>query len=176
MLEEKTISSKIVYEGPVFNVRKHHVKTPGGQTVRDVVEHNGGSIILAITDKGKILMERQFRKALERVVLELPAGKIDAGEDPLTAAVRELEEETGYRAGSVKHLLSYFPTCGYSNELLHIYLCRDLEPGKKNWDDTEFLEILEYEPDEIIDMIIKKKILDSKTIIGVMFARITGEI
>lgn len=176
MFNEKTIDSELVYEGPVFNVRRHQVQTPRGQTVRDVVEHNGGSIMLAITDEGKILMERQFRKPLERVVLELPAGKTDSGENALTTAVRELEEETGYKAGSVKHLISYYPTCGYSNELLHIYLCRDLTPGNKNWDETEYLEILEYEADEIIDMIRENKILDSKTIIGVLFARIMGEI
>lgn len=176
ILEEKTISSEIVYRGPVFDVRKHLVETPGGKTTRDVVEHNGGSIMLAVTDEGKILMERQFRKPLERIVLELPAGKIDPGEDALVTAIRELEEETGYKAGDVKHLISYNPTCGYSNETLHIYLCRELSPGRKNWDDTEYLEIEEYEADEIIDMIKDKKIKDSKTIVGILFARLIGEI
>lgn len=176
MLDEKTISSEVVYQGPVFNVRKYQVETPRGRATRDVIEHNGGSIILAIKENGKILMERQFRKPLERVVLELPAGKIDPDEDPMQTAVRELEEETGYVAGYIKPLISYNTTCGYSNELLHIYICRDLSEGKKHWDETECLEVYEYDADEIIEMIKNKEILDSKTIVGILFARITGEI
>ena len=110
--EEKTISSEIVYEGPVFRVRKHIVDTVGGESVRDIVEHSGGAIMLAVSDDGKILMERQFRKALEQDFLELPAGKADPGETPETTASRELSEETGYTAEDVRHLISFYPTCG----------------------------------------------------------------
>lgn len=175
--EEKTISSRIVYEGPVFKVRQHEVECYGGRTAkRDVVEHTGGAIMVAVTDEGKILMEKQFRKALEAVLLELPAGKADPGEDPTTTAARELAEETGYTAGSVKHLISYYPTCGYSSELLHIYICRDLTAGETNWDDTECIELHEYDADELIDMIMRGEIRDSKTIIGLLYARQAGEI
>lgn len=176
IFEEKTISSKVVYDGPIFKVRQHVVESFGGESIRDIVEHSGGSIMVAITDEGKILMERQFRKALEDAILELPAGKADPDEEPIVTATRELAEETGYRAGSVKHLVSYYPTCGYSSELLHIYICRDLTPGDTDWDDTECLELLEYEADELIDMIMKGEIKDSKTIIGLLYARQAGEI
>lgn len=176
IFEEKTISSELVYEGPVFKVRKHKVTTPGGESVRDIVEHNGGGIIVAVTNEGKILMEKQYRKALEKGFLELPAGKTDPGEDPEVTAVRELAEETGYRAGSVKHLVSFYPTCGYSSEHLHIYICRDLTPGETNWDDSECIELYEYDADELIDMILRGEIEDSKTIIGILFARQAGEI
>ena len=90
--EEKTISSSIVYEGPVFRVRKHIVDSAGGQSVRDIVEHTGGAIMVAVSKDGKILMERQFRKALEREILELPAGKADPDEEPIMTATRELSE------------------------------------------------------------------------------------
>ncbi len=175
--EEKTISSRIVYEGPVFRVRQHEVECYGGRTaIRDVVEHVGGSIMVAVTDEGKILMEKQFRKALEKDLLELPAGKADPGEAPEVTAARELAEETGYRAGTVRHLVSYYPTCGYSSELLHIFICKDLSSGETNWDDTECIELHEYDADELIDMIMRGEIRDSKTIIGLLFARQAGEI
>ena len=175
--EEKTISSKLVYEGPVFKVRQHMVEAYGGrQAQRDVVEHVGGAIMVAITDEGKILMEKQFRKPLEKVLLELPAGKADPGEDPELTAARELAEETGYTAGLIKHLVSYYPTCGYSSELLHIYICKELKAGDTHWDPTECIELHEYDADELIDMIVRGEIRDSKTIIGLLFARQAGEI
>ena len=175
--EEKTISSKLIYEGPVFKVRQHVVEAYGGrQAQRDVVEHVGGAIMVAITDDGKVLMEKQFRKPLEKDLLELPAGKADPGEDPELTASRELAEETGYTAGSIKHLVSYYPTCGYSSELLHIYICRNLKAGDTNWDPTECIELHEYDADELIDMIMRGEIRDSKTIIGLLFARQAGEI
>ena len=176
VFEEKTISSKLVYEGPVFKVRHHIVESVGGEAVRDIVEHNGGAIMVAVTDEGKILMERQYRKALESAFLELPAGKTDTGEDPVVTATREFTEETGYTAGSVKHLISFYPTCGYSSEHLHVFLCRDLAPGETHWDDTECIELLEYDADELVNMIMSGEIEDSKTIIGVLYARMAGEI
>ena len=176
IFEEKTISSEIVYEGPVFRVRKHRVETVDGEGVRDIVEHIGGSLLVAITDEGRILMERQYRKAYEKALLELPAGRTDPGEAPEVTAARELQEETGYIAGSVKHMLTFYPTCGYSNETLHIYICRDLTPGETHWDDSECLELLEFEPDELIDMIMRNEIKDAKTIIGLLYARQAGEI
>lgn len=174
--EEKTIESSLVYEGPVFNVRKHRVTTPGGESVRDVVEHTGGAIMVAVTDEGKILVEKQYRKALESDFLELPAGKADPGEDPEVTAVRELREETGYTAGHVEHLVSFYPTCGYSNEYLHIYLCKELSAGEKEWDDDECIELIEMYPDEIIGKIQKGEIKDSKTIIGVLYAKTLNKI
>jgi ADP-ribose pyrophosphatase len=174
--EEKTISSELVFDGAVFKVRRHKVETVAGESIRDIVEHNGGSILVAVTDEGKILMEKQYRKAFECEMLELPAGKKDPGEDNYVTAVRELEEETGYKAGSVKLLLTYIPTCGYSSEQLYIYLCRDLVRGERHLDPTECIDVYEYDADDLVDMIMKNEILDSKTIIGILFARMAGEI
>jgi ADP-ribose pyrophosphatase len=176
IFEEKTISSELVYEGPVFRVRKHRVETRSGESTRDIVEHSGGSIMVAVTDEGKVLMVRQYRKAFEKALLELPAGKRDPGEVPEVTAARELREETGYTASSVKPLVSFYPTCGYSNEDLYIYICRGLTPGRTEWDDTECLDVLEYDVDELMTMIMNNEIKDSKTIIGLLYARQAGEL
>lgn len=176
VFEEKTIKSEIVYEGPVFKVRKHLVETRAGASVRDIVEHNGGSIMLGVTEEGKVLMVRQYRKAFEKPLLELPAGKTDPGEVPEVTAAREFREETGYTANSVRPLLSFYPTCGYSAEDLHIFICKDLTPGEPEWDDTESLDVLEYDVDELIGMIMRNEIKDAKTIIGLLYARQAGEI
>ena len=171
---EDSIKSEIVYEGPIFKVRKHIVNSVAGESVRDVLEHSGGVVMIALTDEGKILMEEQFRKPLDKVILELPAGKLEPGEDPEKAALRELAEETGYRAGTIQHLVTYTPTCGYSNEYLHVYFCKDLTPGETNLDDNEDIDVVEYTPDELIDLIMSQKIIDSKTIVGILFARQAG--
>lgn len=160
----------------MFNVRKHRVVTPSGESGRDIVEHSGGAIMVAITDEGKIIMERQYRKALEKPMLELPAGKADPDESPETTASRELAEETGYIASEVRHLISFYATCGYSNEHLHIYLCRGLTKGETHWDKDECIEILEYDADELVKMVMNGEIEDSKTIIGILYARTAGEI
>ena len=173
---EKTINSEIVYDGPVFKVRKHRVDTINGESIRDVVEHSGGAVMIAVKDNGKIIMEKQFRKPLEKVIFELPAGKIDANEDPMNTAYRELIEETGYRAGTVKHLTSYTPTCGYSNEVLHVYLMKNLTQGETDPDPTECVDVLEYDADTLIEMILNKEITDGKTILGILLARQLGEI
>ncbi|NLA69617.1 MAG: NUDIX hydrolase [Clostridiales bacterium] len=172
--EEKTIDSKIVYEGPIFDIRKYEVETVAGIGYRDVLEHNGGSVIMPIKDDGKIVLVKQYRKPLEAEVLELPAGKIDEGEEPLVAAIRELKEETGYTANSMEHLISFTPTCGYSGERLHIYYCKGLTPGETNFDETEDLDIVEYSVNELIEMIKSGIIHDSKTIIGILYARLQG--
>ena len=174
--EEKTISSEVVYEGPVFRVRKHVVDAAGGQSIRDIVEHSGGAIMLAVNSEGKILVEKQYRKALEADFVELPAGKADPGEAPEVTASRELEEETGYIARDVRHLVSFYPTCGYSNEHLHIYICKDLVKGQQHLDEDECIDLAWYDADEIIDLIMKGEIEDGKTIIGILFARQAGEI
>ena len=174
--EEKTISSEVVYEGPVFRVRKHIVDAAGGHSIRDIVEHSGGAIMLAVNSEGKILVEKQYRKALEADFIELPAGKADPGEAPEVTASRELEEETGYIARDVRHLVSFYPTCGYSNEHLHIYICKNLVKGQQHLDEDECIDLAWYDADEIIDLIMKGEIEDGKTIIGILFARQAGEI
>lgn len=174
---ERTIRSEIVYEGKIFNIRQHLVELEDGkQSTRDVLEHNGASVIIAIKDNGNILLVKQYRKALERFMYELPAGRIDPGETPQDAAARELREETGYTASSIEHLLDYIPACGYSSEKLHIYVCRGLIPGETDFDETEDLDTLEYSAEELMEMILNGRIEDGKTMAGLLYARQAGVI
>ena len=175
--EEKTIDSHIMYEGPIFRIRKHKVIAVGDQIAyRDILEHNGGAVVLAVKEDGKILVVRQYRTTLNRQMLELPAGKLDGDEDPKEAAIRELKDETGYTAKEIRHLTTINPSCGYTTEMLYIYLCTGLTPGETAFDDTEDLDLLEFTADELIRMIMDGTIQDAKTIVGVLFARTAGEI
>lgn len=174
---EKTIDSSIVYEGPIFKIRKYKVESVNGEPAyRDILEHGGGATMIAIKDDGKILAVRQYRKTLDRVVLELPAGKRDPGETTRETAVRELREETGYLAHDVEYLTTIDPSVGYSQEMLDIYVCRGLTEGETDFDSTEDLDLVEYEADEFYDMVLNNKIQDAKTALAILFARAKGEI
>ena len=168
--DEKTISSEVVYEGPIFNIRKHHVETVNGTGYRDVLEHNGGVATIAVKEDGNVIMIKQFRKPIERVIMEIPAGKREIDEDPLNTAVRELKEETGYTAGKVEFLSKFYPSVGYSGEALYIYLCTDLTPGETEFDECEAIDTFEMPLDELYTMAINGEIEDGKTAIAIMQA------
>ncbi|MEG1584807.1 MAG: NUDIX hydrolase, partial [Anaerovorax sp.] len=123
VFEEKTISSERIYEGAILNLRKDKVHVKEGRTsYREIVEHNGGVALAALTEEGKLVLVRQFRKAAEEVALEVPAGKIEQGErDHELAALRELKEETGYTAENLELLSSFYSSIGYSTEMIHLY-------------------------------------------------------
>ena len=144
IFEEKTIKSDRIYEGSILNLRRDKVTVLHGTSYREIVEHNGGAVLAAITDEGKMVMVRQFRKPAERVMLEVPAGKIDPGEKPEETAKRELAEETGYRARHVRYLTEFYPSVGYAEEVLYLYLCTGLTPGETNFDENEAIDIEEY--------------------------------
>ncbi|MDR0852970.1 MAG: NUDIX hydrolase [Clostridiales Family XIII bacterium] len=166
-VEEKTLESEMIYEGAILNLRRDKVVVKnGGTSHREIVEHIDGVTILGVTPEGKIPMVRQFRKAAERVMFELPAGKLEKGEDPLSAAFREFREETGYTAGNIERVCSFYPTVGYSTELLHVYIATDLTAGETDFDDNEAIDVEEYFPDELQRMVDRKEIDDSKTLIG----------
>ena len=169
--EEKTIDSELLYEGVVLNPRRDKVTVPNGESYREIIEHNGGAVLAAVTDEGKMVMVRQFRKAAERVIFEAPAGKIDPGEKPEVTAIRELKEETGYTAKNVRYLTHFYPSVGYSEEKLYLYLCTDLTPGETSFDENECLEIEEWPIDELINMIINGQICDGKTIVAIMLVK-----
>lgn len=170
--EEKTISSERIYEGAILNLRRDKVTIhSGGFSYREIVEHNGGAVAVPITKDGKVIMVRQFRKAFERPMLELPAGKIEKDEEPLETIIRELQEETGYTAGKIEFLTAFYPSVGYTNETLYIYIATDLTPGPTNYDDHEAMDILEMDFEEVHNMVVEGEIRDAKTMLGILLAK-----
>ena len=169
VFEEKTISSEMIYEGKILNLRKDKVNVKDNQTsYREIIEHNGGVALAALTDEGKLVMVKQFRKAAEKVVLEVPAGKIEKGEDHSITAERELKEETGYTAGKIEFITSFYSSIGYSTEVIHLYLATQLTPGETDFDDNESIDIIEYHLEELKDMIFNREIEDAKTIAAIL--------
>lgn len=166
--EEKTLKSELIYEGAIINLRRDKVTVQNGVSYREIVEHNGGAVLAAVTDEGKMVMVRQYRKPANRVMLEVPAGKIDPGEKPEDTAKRELKEETGYSAGNVKYMTYFYPSVGYSEEKLYLYLCTGLMPGETSFDENEAIDIEEMEIDELCHMIANGEINDAKTIIAIL--------
>ena len=166
--EEKTISSEIIYEGKILTLRRDKVETVGGESYREIIEHGGGAVIIGLTKSGKMLMVRQYRKAAERDVFEVPAGKIDPGEDPKETAIRELEEETGYKPNDVKFLTKFYPSIGYDKEVLYLYIARDLVKTKTHFDRDEAIDIEEWEIQDLYEMVMSGKIEDGKTIIAIL--------
>lgn len=169
--EEKTIAKKHIYSGNIINVDLLTVTLPDGrQATRDIVSHPGASVVVPLNEKGEIYMVRQFRKPIEAISLEIPAGKLDPGEDPRTCAVRELKEETGLNAEHLTHLTSIHTTPGFSNEVLHLYVATGLSEGDSCADEDEFISTEKYSVNELLELVLKGKITDAKTIIGILLA------
>ena len=169
MKNNKILDSTTIYSGKIFDVVKQNVQLPNGKTTdRDLIVHGGASAILPVFDDGRILLVRQFREATGTDILEIPAGRLDIGEDPEVCAIRELREETGYNAQNMRLLIKYFPCTGYSTEILYIYLAEGLSPGKANLDEDEFVSAEIYPQGELIDMIQSGDIIDSKTILAIL--------
>jgi len=170
-LTEQTISSKLVYQGRLLEVREDEVRLPDGKTSRrEYIVHPGAAVMLAMPDAQTVIMERQYRYALREHVFELPAGKIDPGEDALETAKRELLEETGYRARNWRHLLTTYPVVGYANERIEIYLARDLEYVGHVLDDGEFLDVFTLPLAQALDWARSGRIKEAKTVLGLLLA------
>lgn len=166
-LKESQIDSTLSYDGTFLKVRKDHARMPDGSvSTREYITHPGAVAILALLDNGKLIMERQFRYAPQREFIEIPAGKIDPGEDILLTAQRELLEETGYVAKEWIHLTTAWPCIGYSDERLEYFLARGLTQQGRQLDEGEFLEVFELDVAEAMDWVRQGKINDSKTIVG----------
>jgi ADP-ribose pyrophosphatase len=174
IVEEKTIASERIYEGKILNLRRDQVTVKNGVSYREIVEHNGGVVIIGITDEGRVPVVRQYRKAAEKAVLEIPAGKLEQGEDPAEAAAREFKEETGYTADSVRYLFEGYSSIGYSTEILRFYLAEGLTPGNTDFDENEAIIVEEYSPDELYAMAMNGELIDQKTIVAALLAREIG--
>lgn len=164
-LIEKTLSTETLYEGRIIDLTIETVELPNGKEARrEVVRHPGAVTVLAITDDNKILLVRQFRKPCDRVLIEIPAGKLEPGEDPLSSAKRELEEETGYQAREWQHLNSFYTSPGFADELIHLYVARGLVQTEQKLDQDEFLDLIEASVDDVRKMVENQEIYDAKTL------------
>ncbi len=169
-LEETCIDSTVVYEGRLLHVRRDTVRLPDGATsVREYVSHPGAVAVLALHENGNLIMERQYRYPLHRDFYEIPAGKIDPGEDILDTGRRELLEETGYVASDWVHLTTTYPCIGYGNERIEYFLARGLIKQQASLDEGEHLEVLELPFREAMEWMRQGRIDDSKTIIGLLW-------
>lgn len=170
--EEKTLSVENIYDGKIVKVRKETVLLPDGKTAkRELIAHNGGVGVLAVTKDGDVLMVNQYRIAAKSMMLEIAAGKLEEGEEPLECGKRELIEETGYEGGKFTYLGTYYATPGYCEEKLTLYLAEDLKWVGQHLDDGEFLNVKTYKLNELYNMVMNNEIHDAKTAIAILKAK-----
>ncbi len=170
-LTEKTVKTEEIFQGKIIKLRRDTVELPNGNfATREVVEHPGGVAIVALTDDGEVYVENQYRHPFERIIMEIPAGKLDPGEDPLECGKRELHEETGLKAEKYDYLGAFMVSPGFCREWIHIYLARGLSQGDAKLDPDEFLEVKTIPLDTLLDMIMDGKVEDGKTVIGILKA------
>ena len=164
-LTEKTLNSEYIFKGKIINVRKDEVELPDGKKAsREVVEHRGGVCVLPMTQKGEVIMVRQFRYPYKEELLEIPAGKRDSYEEiPLECGKRELKEETGAQSDNFVFLGEFYPTPGYMNEVIYMFYADNLSYGDTNPDDDEFLDIVKIPFDKAVEMVLSGEIKDGKT-------------
>lgn len=169
MGEIKRIKRELIHRGRIVDFYNDTMLMPDGRTAEwDFLMHKGAAAIVPVDSDGKIIMVRQYRNAPERYTLEIPAGGLNPKEDRMTAAARELEEETGYRAGKVEHLMDMYTTFAYCNEVISIYYTQELTKSKQHLDEDEFVEIERYTIEELVEMILNGIIQDAKTIAAVL--------
>lgn len=167
---EKTLNEKLLYDGKIIKLKLQDVELQNGRkTKREIVNHPGGVAILAFKDENTILMVEQFRKPIEKMILEIPAGKLEAGENPETCGRRELEEETGYRAEKFTYLGQIVSSPGFCDEVIHIFKAEKLYKGQIGGDEDEFINVMEIKKDKVIEMIKNGEIIDAKTICALRY-------
>lgn len=169
-MQERKLSSEMKFDGKLIKVTYDIADVDGKEAWREVVHHPGASAVVAIDEENRIIMEKQFRYALNDYLLEIPAGKLDAGEDPLVCAKRELEEETGIIASEWISLGTIATSPGFCNEVIHLYIAKGLSKGEIHWDEDEYVEVERYTFDELLQRIKEEKIKDSKSLSALLLA------
>lgn len=169
-MQEHKLSSEMKFDGKLIKVTYDVAEVNGKEAWREVVHHPGASAVVAIDEDNRIIMEKQFRYALNDYLLEIPAGKLDKGEDPLVCAKRELEEETGIIASEWISLGTIATSPGFCNEVIHLFVAKGLSKGEIHWDEDEYVEVERYTFDELLQRIQEEKIKDSKTLSALLLA------
>ncbi len=166
---EKELERREVYRGRIFTLTSHRVGLEnGGESRRDIVNHHGGACVAALDEEGRVLLVRQYRFGVKEELLELPAGKLEEGEDPAATAARELEEETGYTADSLTKLTELLPTPAYCTERIYLYQAHGLTKGEQRLDRDEFLDVVALPLAEALEMVLAGKVPDAKTQAGIL--------
>ena len=169
LLEETILDSETAFEGNFLQVDRVAIELPNGHlTTHEVVRHPGAVAIIALDEYGRVLLVRQYRTSLERVTVEVPAGKLEKGEDPLVCAQRELAEETGYVADQFRYLAPLAVAAGYSDEIIHLYLATGLHAGAAHPDEDEFVAAEWVDLSVLVDSVLDGRIEDSKTVIAAL--------
>lgn len=169
-MQEKTVKTKEIYRGRVLNLRLDTVMLPNQKEAqREVVEHPGAVAVVVRNAGGRYILIRQHRYPVKETIWEIPAGKLERGEDPLVCAKRELAEETGLAAGAWRHLSTFYTTPGFSDEIMYLYLAEDLKVESRRPDDDEFIETAEFTGDQLREMIVNNTIKDAKTLVGLLW-------
>lgn len=164
MLIEKKISSEYIFDGKLLQVYRDTIELPNGEpATREYIKHQGAVAVVPVTDDNEIIAVRQYRYPIGRVTVEIPAGKLDKGEEPLTAAKRELSEETGVEGADIEYIGGLYPSVAYTDEIIHMYVAKNLKYGEMHTDEDEFLDVVKIKIDDFVDMILKGEIMDSKT-------------
>jgi ADP-ribose pyrophosphatase len=174
-LEEKTLKTEQIFSGKIISLQVDDVELPNGKTSkREIVKHPGAVAVLAITDDNKIVMVEQYRKALERTLVEIPAGKLEKGEEPRLSALRELEEETGYECKQLEWLISFYTSPGFADEIIHLYLATGLSKKENaaGLDEDEFVNLIELTLEEALQYIQEQKIYDAKTAYAIQYLQL----
>lgn len=170
MPAEKLISSRMIYEGRILKLRVDTVRTADGrESTREIIEHAACIAVIPVDTDGNILLVKQYRRALDKELLEIPAGGIDEGEDIEKAVIREMQEEIGYRPQKLECLGGFYSTPGFCNEFLHLYLATDLVPGRLQAEDTAGIEVVRVPVLQVPDLVTSGKIEDAKTVTGLLF-------
>lgn len=167
--KEETLTSKYLFEGRVIKLRFDEVRLQNGNaSTREIVEHPGGVCIAPVDENGNVLMVRQYRRPFDQMLLEVPAGKLNYGEDPYECGVRELEEETGFTTDHMEFLGEAYLSPGFCNEVIHVYMTEHLIPGTLHPDEDEFINVERIPIDQLVTMIMSGEIRDAKTQIAIL--------
>jgi len=170
-LREEVVDSKRLYEGRTINLRVDTVMLPNGSKAqREIVEHPGAVSIVPVLDDGRVVLVNQFRAPINRITLEIPAGKLEPGEAPEKCATRELAEETGFSAGKLEHKGTFFTTPGFSDEIMYLFIASDLKPAHSSPDCDEFLAVKRVRLEDLLEMAEQGEIIDAKTLVGIYTA------
>ena len=173
--EEKTLASKTVFQGRMLHIKEDLVELPNGkQTTREMVKHPGAVAVVAVNEDNKVILVRQYRYPLGKATLEIPAGKLDPGEPIEACARRELAEETGYVAGELIYLFSYYTTPGFTDEIIHVYFTRVAARTTQHTDEDEFIDLEFHDVRNIWPMMTRQEIMDGKTMLGLLYAQNAG--